>query len=47
VVGFLDVASSGMLWAWAFERTRSILPGIAAHALTNLLVTATVLALLR
>jgi membrane protease YdiL (CAAX protease family) len=47
VVGFLDVACSGMLWAWAFEMTRSILPGIAAHALTNLLVTATVLALLR
>lgn len=47
VLGFLDVASSGMLWAWAFERTGSILPGMAAHAMTNLMVTIAVLALLR
>jgi hypothetical protein len=46
-VGFLDVASSGMLWAWAFEKTGSVLPGMAAHAVTNLVVTITVLALLR
>jgi membrane protease YdiL (CAAX protease family) len=46
-LGFLDVASSGMLWAWAFEKTKSIWPGMAAHAATNLVVTASVLALLR
>ena len=46
-LGFLDVASSGMLWAWAFERTGSVLPGMAAHAVTNLMVTITVLVLLR
>ena len=47
VVGFLDVAFSGMLWAWAFEKTGSILPGMVAHAVTNLVVTVTVLVLLR
>lgn len=46
-LGFLDVACSGMLWAWAFEKTGSILPGMAAHAVTNLVVTITVLVLLR
>jgi len=46
-LGFLDVAFSGMLWAWAFEKTGSVLPGMAAHAVTNLLVTGSVLALLR
>ena len=46
-LGFVDVLWSGVLWAWAFERTGSVLPGILAHALTNLMVSATVLALLR
>jgi CAAX protease family protein len=47
VLGFLDVALSGILWAWAFEKTGSVLPGMGAHAATNLVVSATVLALLR
>jgi uncharacterized protein len=46
-LGFVDVAWSGMLWAWAFERTGSVLPGMAAHAITNLLVSITVFTLLR
>lgn len=45
VAGFATVFTSGMLWAWAYERTGSVLPGIAAHALNNLAV-ATALALL-
>ncbi len=46
-LGFVDVLWSGVLWAWAFEKTGSVLPGMMAHALTNLLVSITVLALLR
>jgi uncharacterized protein len=45
VSGFLIVFTSGLLWAWAYEWTGSLLPGIAAHALNNLGV-ATALALL-
>jgi CAAX protease family protein len=46
-LGFVDVLWSGALWAWAFERTGSVLPGMMAHALTNLMVSVTVLTLLR
>lgn len=46
-LGFVDVFLSGILWAWAFERTGSLVPGIVAHATTNLLVSVTVVALLR
>ena len=46
-LGFVDVLWSGVLWAWAFERTGSVLPGMMAHALTNLMVSVTVLTLLR
>lgn len=46
-LGFIDVLLSGILWAWAFERTGSLVPGIVAHAVTNLLVSVTVIALLR
>ena len=47
VLGFLDVALSGMLWAWAFESTGSVWPSMGAHAATNLMVSITVLVLLR
>ncbi|MGH7354810.1 MAG: lysostaphin resistance A-like protein [Candidatus Rokuibacteriota bacterium] len=47
VVGFLSVFTSGMLWAWAFERSGSVLPGIAAHAVNNLSASVAVLVLLR
>jgi membrane protease YdiL (CAAX protease family) len=34
-VGFLSTLCSGVVWALAFERTRSLLPGMAAHAIYN------------
>ncbi len=43
VSGFASVFGSGVLWAWAYERTRSLLPGIVAHAANNLLAALTVL----
>jgi membrane protease YdiL (CAAX protease family) len=45
--GLLDVFWSGLVWAWAYERTRSVIPGVVAHAVTNLLVSVGLLALLR
>ncbi len=33
--GFLMTFWSGLVWALAFESTRSLLPGIAAHAVYN------------
>jgi len=47
VIGFLSVFWSGLLWAWIYERTGSVLPGIIAHATNNLLVCVSVMALLR
>lgn len=35
--GLLTIAWSGFVWAMAFERCRSLVPGIACHALNNLL----------
>jgi hypothetical protein len=34
--GSLSVFVSGVVWAWGYERTGSLLPGIAAHAANNL-----------
>ncbi len=47
VTGFVAVFWSGILWALARERTGSILPGLAAHALGNAGSTLGVIALLR
>src|SRR5262245_17243393 len=47
LVGLLSVCWSGLLWAWVYEKTGSLLPGILAHALNNLLVCLAVMALLR
>jgi membrane protease YdiL (CAAX protease family) len=47
VVGFASVFASGVLWAIAYERTRSLLPGMLAHAASNVQATAIVLATLR
>ena len=47
LVGLLSVCWSGVLWAWIYEKTGSILPGILAHAINNLLVCLAVMALLR
>ena len=47
LVGFISVLWSGLLWAWIYEKTGSLLPGILAHAMNNLLVCLSVMALLR
>lgn len=47
VIGLLSVFWSGFLWAWIYERTGSLIPGMIAHAMNNLLVCLTVMALLR
>lgn len=46
-IGFLSVLWSGVLWAWVYERTGSLVPGMIAHATNNLFVSLTVMALLR
>lgn len=47
VVGLISVCWSGVLWAWIYEKTGSLAPGILAHAINNLLVCLAVMALLR
>jgi len=47
VQGFAAVTWSGMVWALGYERTRSLLPGMLAHAGSNLLATSSFLLLLR
>jgi hypothetical protein len=47
LVAFLTVFWSGLLWAWAYERTGSILPGICAHAINNGLVVYSLVAIFR
>jgi membrane protease YdiL (CAAX protease family) len=47
VIGFASVFGSGVLWAIAYERTRSLLPGMLAHTVSNIQATAIVLATLR
>jgi hypothetical protein len=46
LIGFISVFWSGFLWAWIYERTGSLIPGMVAHAVNNLLVCLTVMALL-
>jgi len=45
--GSVSVLVSGVLWAVAYERTRSVLPGLLAHSANNVLSTLWVVALLR
>jgi hypothetical protein len=47
VVGLASVLWSGALWAWSYERTRSLVPGMLAHAAVNLLASLGLLLLLR
>jgi membrane protease YdiL (CAAX protease family) len=47
IQGFAAVTWSGMVWALGYQRTRSLLPSIVAHAASNLLATASFLVLLR
>ncbi len=46
-LGFASVLWSGILWAWAYEKTGSLLPGMIAHAINNFLVVLGLLILLR
>jgi membrane protease YdiL (CAAX protease family) len=45
--GLFSVLWSGALWAWSYERTRSLVPGMLAHAAVNLLASLGLLLLLR
>jgi uncharacterized protein len=45
--GFLSVLLSGVLWAWAYERTGSLVPGVTAHVVNNAAVALALTALLR
>ncbi len=45
--GFASVFWSGLLWAWVYEKTGSLLPGMLAHALNNLMVCFSLMWLLR
>ncbi|MEQ1793088.1 MAG: CPBP family intramembrane glutamic endopeptidase, partial [Nitrospira sp.] len=47
LIGFVSVLWSGLLWAWLYERTGSLVPGMIAHATNNLLVCLSVMSLLR
>ena len=47
LLGFLSVWWSGVIWAWGYERTGSLLPGMIAHSLNNLLVSTSLLVFLR
>jgi membrane protease YdiL (CAAX protease family) len=47
LTGFAAVTCSGAIWALGYERTRSLLPGILAHAASNVLATTSFLLLLR
>jgi Predicted metal-dependent membrane protease len=47
LIGFLSVFWSGLIWAWAYERTGSLWPGILGHAINNTLVCLGMMALLR
>lgn len=47
VLGFASVMWSGLLWAWAYEKTGSLLPGVLAHVLNNVIVCLSVIWMLR
>jgi uncharacterized protein len=47
VIGFAAVFWSGLLWAWSYERTGSLLPSMAAHGVDNLLASLSVILVLR
>jgi membrane protease YdiL (CAAX protease family) len=46
-VGLVSVLWSGVLWAWSYERTKSLVPGMLAHAFVNLLASLGLLLLMR
>ncbi len=47
LMGFASVLWSGMLWAWVYERSGSVLPGILAHMLNNAVVCLSIILFLR
>jgi len=47
LAGFGSVFASGIMWAIAYEKTKSLLPGMVAHAANNISAASAVLALLR
>ena len=47
VLGFASVFWSACLWAWAYEKTGSLWPCIASHAVDNLAASLSVLLVLR
>ncbi|HEB58737.1 MAG TPA: CPBP family intramembrane metalloprotease [Gammaproteobacteria bacterium] len=47
LMGFVSVLWSGLVWAWAFERFRSLLPGMLSHAIGNLLALGLILVFYR
>ncbi len=47
VLGFAAVFWSGLLWAWAYARTGSLIPSMAAHAADNLMASLSVMLVLR
>lgn len=46
-LGFVSVLWSGILWAWVYERSGSVLPGILAHMVNNASVCLSVILFLR
>ena len=47
LVGFLTVFWSGLLWAWAYEKTGSLWPGVVAHGINNFMVALSLVAVFR
>jgi membrane protease YdiL (CAAX protease family) len=47
VAGFVSVFLSGVLWAWVYERTGSLLPSMTAHVMNNATVALTLTMMLR
>lgn len=47
MLGFVSVLWSGVLWAWAYERSGSVLPGMLAHMVNNAAVCLSVILFLR
>ncbi len=38
IAGFFALVWTGFIWAWSFEKTKSVLPAIISHGLHNLLM---------
>ncbi len=45
--GLVSVCASGVIWAWGYEQTRSLVPVVIAHFLNNLLVCSGLMLMLR